>query len=223
MHKIVSLLMPFHILDWRFIITSYVPVAVNVLALCLTYVIVRYTSRAAKASEESASAAKESADASVKSADAAVESARLTKESLEVVQRAYVTLKSFTVATMPNPNVIPSFGVILVNAGATPAIDGVLSAECCFTDVANTSGPSVFPFSTPPKRVTLAPQHEHVEFVSQQLQGQELAEFRAGKKAFLIWGKLQYKDVFKAKHTTTFCGVFSICGMRITPFHNEID
>lgn len=214
---ITAILTDSHPLDWRYVLTNYLPVIINATYVALTVVIVRYTSRAAKASEASAKAAEESAKA-------AMESAELTKESLTIVQRAYVALKSIDVPRIPNPNQTRAFSIVLRNAGSTPAIAGVFSADCRLIDPQSACGPSVPPYCRPPQIcIAIAPHDEFTYNVEQPLTGQEFVAFRANRKVILIWGKLDYEDIFRAKHTSSFCAVYSEAdGVKLTPFYYEV-
>ena len=214
---ITAILTDSHPFDWRYVLTNYFPVIINATYVALTVVIVKYTSRAAKASEASAKAAEESAKA-------AMESAELTKESLTIVQRAYVALKSIVNVRVSNPGQTPSFNIILRNAGSTPAIAGVFSADCRLLDPQSACGPSVPPYCRPPQIcVAIAPHDEFTYYVEQPLTGQELVAFRANRKVILIWGELSYEDIFNAKHISRFCAVYSNAdGVKLTPFHYEI-
>lgn len=214
---ITAILADAHPFDWRYVLTNYLPVIINATYVALTVVIVKYTSRAAKASETSAKAAEESAKA-------AMESAELTKESLTIVQRAYVALKSIDVDWIANPNQTPAFRIVLRNAGSTPAIAGVFSAECRLIDPQSASGPSVPPYSRSPQIcIAIAPHDEFKHTIVQPLNDGELFAIRGNRKVILIWGVLAYEDIFGAKHTSRFCAVYSNAdGVKLTPFHYEI-
>jgi len=204
---ILALLSPHY--DWRYVIASYLPVAINATYVCLTIAITRYTIRAARASEASAKAAADSAAAQ--------------RESLTVTQRAYIAFTGLEEVELPTlPSLDVHFRVQIKNVGNTSAMRGWLRTEIQLSeqDYSAEHLPSLK--SKPNSDLTVGPQEPLRTDVFYHFRHSDYTLFTEYKRKLYIVGEFRYEDVFGTAHITKFCVNYSPLGFNTTPFYNEM-
>ncbi len=139
------------------------------------------------------------------SARTAKESARLARQALWVAERAYVNLKGFTVQNF-EPGRSPLVIIQIINAGRTPAY---ITKSSLFASIC--PGPLPQQPAYPPDDIPGIPAVLVAgEFIESRLRltidlsPDRFAQLQKGIGMVLIFGKIEYSDVFGNPHKTGF-------------------
>jgi hypothetical protein len=199
----------FQHLDWRYVVTVYLPLVLTAAYVWLTFAISKYTMRAAKASEDSAKAA--------------ADSAKLTGESLTLVQRPYVVFDGLEEKEFPSPlNRDGEFRIHIKNVGSTPAFKGWFRTEIFLSEL-EYSNESLPTFKSKPLEDLVIPATGPLsvnEFF--KISPSDFILYLERKKKLYIFGEFRYEDVFKVTHVTKFCLRYTPNGFNAMPFFNEM-
>lgn len=184
----------------------------TVLGFCLLMYQTRLARQEAAESEKSFLAsleqARRSADAAQAAADAAQKSAEVAGRALQLDHRAWVG-----VATFAPPNLQPgstvTFTVQLLNSGRSPALNvkahtsyRLLSARGSFTPIYRKRKDNLRP-----SLVVIQPGVSMAlpGSIDGPLSAADVEAVRTGKKVLYIFGRIEYTDVFRTEHHSTFC------------------
>jgi hypothetical protein len=161
--------------------------------------------------------ANRSAEAAKSAAQTAGATLDESKRAFKTEQRAYVTPQSVAFDTEPQPGKSVGLTLTLNNSGRTPA------TKCTYDTRMEVNGkvaPAYSPHETGGVIASQEVMHKHyiVNFSHNK------ADFNAGA-ALAIKGSVEYHDIFKDCHVTTFCAVYD-GGERVFKFcstGNELD
>ncbi len=157
----------------------------------------------AAAMQESVSQSKAALDQSKAALDASIEASRRD-------QRAWVVVKEVKLLKPLTVGAIPEFVIEIINTGRTPAMDVITEAGAYIateprpeTDKSsfvtkNRTGPSKIVLGSKISATVPGPK------TGRGLPKEAMEEMRRGTLTFFIAGRIEYRDIFRRIHWTTF-------------------
>jgi hypothetical protein len=157
---------------------------------------------------------RESTDASAKAAKAAEDSVTLTKENSRLDQRGWVTVKGVGGVLEAGSWLI--IAIECINTGKTVAMNTLVHFNISFVPDSDGRAPTepIRATGIPASVSILAPNvpttirvgtGEDTRIITKE----EIDALNSGTARFFVRGKIEYDDIFRCRHWTTFCARFN--------------